>query len=484
MKEKSKELGLTRAEAIRYPLSVKESLFGNRQFYHRVLFLVLPMIIQNTLTNVVSLLDNIMVGRIGTLPMSAVAIVGQLIFVFYVCIFGLMAGAGIYGTQFFGKGDLEGVRNTLRFKLVACMILCVTVVLVLFFFGDPLVRLYISESSTQAETEATLGFARDYLRIMLIGIIPYGITQCVAGTMREGGKTVLPMAAAMTAMLTNFVLNLLLIFGYLGFPKMGVAGAAVATVISRFVELLILFLGYLRRKDQYRYFKGVLKHFRIPKSLIPALMKKALPLLTNEFLWSLSQALLLQAYSVRGIGAIASLNIAFTVANIFNEVFLSLGSSAGILIGQELGANRLVNAKRTAWRMAFLSATACLVSGAVLYLVAPLIPEIYNTEAEIRAVAVSCIRVIALIMPINALTNVFYFTLRSGGKMLVTFLFDFCFAWGGSVPAAFCLTGLTTLSVVTCFALVQLIEIVKAIVGFFLVKRGSWINNLVSGPVA
>ena len=234
MKEKSKELGLTRAEAIRYPLSVKESLFGNRQFYHRVLFLVLPMIIQNTLTNVVSLLDNIMVGRIGTLPMSAVAIVGQLIFVFYVCIFGLMAGAGIYGTQFFGKGDLEGVRNTLRFKLVACMILCVTVVLVLFFFGDPLVRLYISESSTQAETEATLGFARDYLRIMLIGIIPYGITQCVAGTMREGGKTVLPMAAAMTAMLTNFVLNLLLIFGYLGFPKMGVAGAAVATVISRF----------------------------------------------------------------------------------------------------------------------------------------------------------------------------------------------------------------------------------------------------------
>ena len=128
--------------------------------------------------------------------------------------------------------------------------------------------------------------------------------------------------------------------------------------------------------------------------------------------------------------------------------------------------------------------TACLASGAILYLVAPLIPQIYNTEAEIRTVAVSCIRVIAVIMPINALTNVFYFTLRSGGKMLVTFLCDFCCAWGGSVPLAFCLTNLTLLPVVTCFSLVQLVEAVKAVTGFFLVKRGSWINNLVSGPVA
>ncbi len=474
----------TKEEARAYRLTVRESLVGDRQFYKRVGMIVLPIIVQNTLSNVVSLLDNVMVGRVGTLPMSAVAISNQLLFVFYVCVFGLLAGAGIYGTQFFGKGDMEGVRNTLRFKIVACMILCVAVILLFSLAQDPLIRLYIADTTSEAEAAATLAYGKQYLSIMLIGLIPTGITQCVAGTMREGGKTILPMVASMTAMTVNFFLNLLLIFGYLGFPKMGVAGAAVATVISRFVEVFVIFIGYKRKPEKYRFMKGLLKNFRVPKELIPPLMKNAMPLLLNEFLWSFSQAVLLQSYSVRGIGAIASLNICFTVSNIFNEVFLSLGSAAGIVIGQELGANRLISAKRSAWRMAALSFTACLVSGAVMFLVAPLIPQVYNTENEIRELAASCIRVVSVFMPINALCNVFYFTLRSGGKILVTFLFDFCFAWGGSVPVAFIVTHFTDLPVLWCFVLVQCVEIFKAGTGFFLIKRGKWINNLVGKPVA
>ena len=474
----------TREEARRYRLSLRECLIGDKKFYFRVAVIVLPMIIQNTLTNVVSLLDNVMVGRVGTLPMSAVAIVNQLMFVFFLCLFGLLAGAGIYGTQFFGKGDEDGVRNTLRFKLIASMIVCASVIVVFLLAGDPLISLYIADSTPAEEAAATLAYARQYLRIMLIGLVPVSIVQCVAGTMKESGMTVLPMVASITAMCVNFVLNLLLIFGYLGFPRLGVVGAAIATVISRFVELLVLLIGYLRRKEKYGFLKGLLKHFCVPKELIAPLLKNAMPLLLNESLWGLSQAVLLQAYSVRGIGAIASLNICFTVANIFNEVFMSIGASAGIVIGQELGANHLINAKRTAWRMAALSAGACVISGALLYLIAPLIPGIYNTEAEIRELAASCIRVLSLLMPVNALCNVFYFTLRSGGKIFVTFLFDFCFAWGGSVPLAYILTHFTTLPVLTCFALVQSVEILKSVTGFLLIKKGSWINNLVSGPVA
>ena len=280
----------TKEEARAYRLTVRESLVGDRQFYKRVGMIVLPIIVQNTLSNVVSLLDNVMVGRVGTLPMSAVAISNQLLFVFYVCVFGLLAGAGIYGTQFFGKGDMEGVRNTLRFKIVACMILCVAVILLFSLAQDPLIRLYIADTTSEAEAAATLAYGKQYLSIMLIGLIPTGITQCVAGTMREGGKTILPMVASMTAMTVNFFLNLLLIFGYLGFPKMGVAGAAVATVISRFVEVFVIFIGYKRKPEKYRFMKGLLKNFRVPKELIPPLMKNAMPLLLNEFLWSFSQA--------------------------------------------------------------------------------------------------------------------------------------------------------------------------------------------------
>ena len=474
-----KEESLTREQALAYPLTFRESVLGDKAFYHRVATVVLPMIIQNTLSNVVSLLDNVMVGRVGTLPMSAVAIVNQLLFVFYVCSFGLLAGAGIYGTQFFGKGDYDGVRITIRFKIISGIVLCAGTIALLLGAGDTLIGLYISDTTSAQDAAATLTYAKQYLWIMLIGIVPFSLTQCLAGTMRESGHTILPMKASITAMLVNFILNLILIFGYLGFPRLGVAGAAIATVISRFVELFIVVIGAKRKKNIYGYFDGLMKHFSIPKEMVGPLLQKSMPLFANEFLWSMAQALLLQSYSVRGISAVAALNICFTVSNIFNEVFLSLGGAAGILIGQELGANRLVNGRRTAWRMAALSASACVISGFLLFLVSPLIPMVYNTEPDIRLLATMCIRVVAVCMPINAFCNVSYFTLRAGGRMLVTFLFDFLFAWFGSVPLAFILTHFTDLPVTWCFACVSGIEFIKAVAGFFLVKRGAWVNNIV-----
>lgn len=460
-------------------LTLRECVIGSRGFYRRVLMVVLPIIVQNTLSNIVSLLDNVMVGQVGTLPMSAVAIINQLLFVFYLCIFGSLAGSGIFGAQFYGQGNMDGVRQTFRIKLLTALTLTAFALLLLTFNGRSMIALYISADTPAADAAATMGYALDYLRVMLIGLIPFAITQAYASTLREAGQTALPMKASMIAMVINFVLNALLIFGLFGFPTLGVVGAGIATAISRFVECALVVAAAHRSSERYPFMAGIYRNFHISGALARRVLAKSMPLLINEFLWSLSQATLLQCYSIRGIQVIAAMNISNTIAQIFNEVFLSLGNATSILVGQELGANELNNARRTAWRMISLSVGSCLVTGVLLAACSGIIPHIYNTEPEIRLLASEFIRVVSVCMVLFAFANATYFTLRSGGKTLITFLFDSCFTWVVTVPAAFVLSHYTGLYVVTVYFIVSALDLIKCVLGFILVKRGVWVKNIV-----
>ena len=460
-------------------LTLRECLLGDRAFYRHVLMVVLPIIVQNTLTNVVSLLDNVMVGQVGTLPMSGVAVVGQLLFVYNLAIWGSTSGAGIFGAQFYGRGDMEGVRHTFRFKLLVSTTITAAAIVLFLAAGTPLIEAYISADTSPADAAATLGYAQGYLRIMLVGLIPFGLTQCYAGTLRESGQTVLPMKASMLAMVVNFVFNALLIFGLGPFPRLGVAGAAIATVLSRFVELGIVVVGAHRSTDRYPFLQGVYRSFAIPRTLVKSIFIRSMPLLVNEMMWGSGQAVLLQCYSVRGIQAVAALNICNTIAQIFNEVFLSLGNATAIVVGQELGADRLTGARRTAWRMLTLSLASCVVMGTALAVCAPFIPRIYNTEESIRLLATELIRMAALCMPLYGFSNCEYFTLRSGGKTFITFLFDSCFTWVVSVPMAYCLSRFTGLNIVVIYLFVNGMDIIKCAIGFVLVKKGVWVRNIV-----
>ena len=436
-------------------LTLRECLIGDRTFYRHVAVVVLPIIVQNTLSNVVSLLDNVMVGQVGTLPMSAVAIINQLLFVFNLCIWGALAGAGIFGAQYYGQGNMEGVRQTLRMKLLIAVGLLVIAFGVLLGAGRPLIELYIS-----ADT--------------------FALTQAYASTLRESGQTTLPMRASMIAMGINFVFNSLLIFGLFGFPALGVVGAGIATSLSRFVEFVIVVSGAHRSAERYPFMEGVFRNFHIDGNLARQVAIKGFPLLLNECLWSMSQAMLLQCYSVRGIQAIAAMNITSTITQIFNEVFLSLGNATAILVGQELGASRMTGARRTAWRMITLSVSSCAVMGTLLALFSPLIPHIYNTEPAIRELASSVIRTAALCMPLFAFANAAYFTLRSGGKTLITFFFDSCYTWLINFPIAFVLSRYTALPLPIVYLFVNGVDLLKCIIGFILVKKGVWVNNIVA----
>lgn len=457
-----------------------KKLIGNADFYKKVLLVAVPIMIQNGITNFVSLLDNIMVGQVGTEQMSGVAIINQLMFVFNIGIFGAVSGAGIFGAQFYGSGNQDGVRHTFRFKWIASILITVLGIVVFTFGGENLIRTYLQGEGEVSQMEAALHYGRQYLAVMMIEMIPFAISQIYAGTLRECGETILPMKAGMAAVLVNLVLNYILIFGKFGAPALGVVGAALATTVARFVETGIVVTWTHRNHVKHPFIKGAYRSFRMPGRLAKDIMIKGMPLLLNETLWSAGTATLLQCYSVRGLEVVAGMNICSTISNVFNIVFISMGGAISIIIGQLLGAGKMEEARDTDTKLIFFTVTSCVVVGIGLIFLAPLFPEMYNTTEGVKMLATRFIQITALCMPLHAFMNAAYFTLRSGGKTIVTFLFDSGFMWLVTIPVAYVLSRYTTLPIVPLYLAVLLSEIFKCILGFILVKKGVWLHNIVA----
>lgn len=460
-------------------MNLRKKLFGDRAFYKMVLTVAVPIMIQNGITNFVGLLDNIMVGRVGTEQMSGIAIVNQLLLVFNLSIFGAISGAGIFCAQFFGCGDQKGVRHTFRFKLYICLLLLLSGVLILAVFGKNLILMYLHGEGQESSLTAALQYGQEYLWIMLVGLLPFVMEQIYTGTLRECGETMVPMKAGVIAVLVNLVLNWLLIFGSLGFPKLGVAGAAIATVISRYVQAAIVMIWTHRHSERMPFIAGVYKSIGIPGGLVGNILRKGTPLMINEVLWSAGMAMLMQCYSVRGLSVVAALNISTTISNVFNVVFIAMGSAISIIVGQLLGAGKMDEARETDIRLIAFSVFSCFGIGTILIICAPLFPMMYNTTLEVKTLAADFIRIAALCMPLAAFMHASYFTLRSGGKTVVTFLFDSVFLWCVSIPLAYVLSRFTGMPIVPLYLCCQLVDIIKCIIGFILVKKGVWINNLV-----
>ena len=453
---------------------------GDKRFYAMLMAIAVPMVVQNGITNFVSLLDNIMVGRLGTEPMSGVAIANQLIFVFNLCIFGGISGAGIFCAQFFGSGNFDGIRRTFRFKMIVCVVVTVLFVAAFAVFDEPLISLYLHEGSQKGDIAVTLEQGRQYLAVMLFGLAPFAINNAYVSTLRETGETLVPMKAGLAAVLVNFTFNWLLIFGNMGFPKLGVVGAAIATVMSRYVETGIVVAWTHRNKRKNIWAQDLYKGFEIGRPLATRIISKGWPLLLNETLYSVGTTMITQCYSTRGLSAIAAVNIASTLTNLSKVILFALGSSIAIIVGNLLGAGEMQKARDTDNKLIFTDVALCTVIGVLLFAAAPLFPLLYNTTGEVRDLAASFLRITAVMLPVMAFNHCCYYTLRSGGKTFVTFLFDSMFIWVVTLPPAFITSRYTAIGVVAMYAMVQGLEIVKSFIGFSMVKKGIWISNIVA----
>lgn len=452
---------------------------GNKQFYKAALAIALPIMLQNGITNFVSMLDNIMIGQIGTPQMTGVAVANQLVFVFYLAIFGALSGAGIFGAQFHGKGDTEGVRNSFRFKLMISALLVLIGTAVLLLFGKDLIGLYLRGDGTVEDAEASLKYGMEYLLIIVCTFLPFALGQCYTGTLRETGETVLPMTAGIVAVFVNLFFNWVLIYGKLGAPALGVRGAAIATAISRVIELLIVVIFTHAKKKNYTFAEGLYKKIFIPVSLFRSISLRGLPLLLNETLWSAGMAMLAQCYSVRSLDVVSAVNITNTLFNVINVAIFALSTTVGIVVGHALGAGEIEKAKDTARKLIFLAFALSIILGGLYAACSAFFPNIYNTTQSVKSLAASFIIVGAIYTPMNAICHACYFTLRAGGKTFITFLFDSAFVWALAVPLAYVLAHFTSLPIVAVYASVVGLDLVKAVLGMILVKRGVWIHNIV-----
>ena len=418
-------------------------LKNDRSYIKTLLKIAIPMMVQNGISNFVNLLDNLMIGSIGTNAISGVGIANQLMFVFFLVIFGATAGVGIFTAQYKGKGDTEGIRYSFRFKLVFNAILSAICTLFFVLYSRHLINLFLlGEADNPADAAEALEIGVKYIHIILISLIPVGLTQAYGGTLRDLGNTKVPMFASVAAIFVNLIGNWLLIYGHFGLPAMGAEGAAIATVASRFVELAILIIYTGKHPDLFPFIKGAFKHFHVPGRLAGRFILRALPLMANE-----------------------------TIA---------MGEAVGIMIGHILGSGELEDAKKKAGTMRRFTVLCGLVFGLLLAGISFVFPLLYNTTDEIRSLATVFILIAAANMPFCAYTHASYFIIRSGGNALITVLFDSVFTWVIVVPLAAYMSYFTGISIILMVAIIRATEIIKCLIAFAFVRSGIWVRNIVN----
>lgn len=461
----------------------KDKFIGDRAFYKMILSIVFPVIVQNSVTNFVNLLDNVMVGSLGTTHLSGVAIANHLMFVFNLSIFGALSGAGIYGAQFAGAKDWSSFRATLRFRMLVSIVITALGTFILTMWPTELLSLYLTGEGNPADSLAMLLYGQEYLKIMLWGLVPFALAQSYSSALREAGETVLPMRAALIGVFVNLFFNYVLIFGKLGFPALGVKGAALGTVFSRIAELIVVAVVAHKNQSRFPFLNGLYRSISIGKDLAKNIMIKGMPLFVNEFIWSAGMVTITQILSTKGLAVVGALNIASTFTHLFGVFFFSLGTAVAIVTGQSLGAGDLELAKAQVWKLLFFSVLLACVVGLILAISAGWITQIYNTEVEVRNLAAAFMRVTAFCMPFQAIANCSYFAIRSGGRSLLTMVFDSVYLWAICVPYTYALVAFTSMGIEGIYPLSQLIHPLKAVLGLIVVNTGYWARNLVDDQV-
>lgn len=461
---------------------MKKSINIDKELLKKTCLLAVPIMIQNGIGNAVGLVDNLMVGSLGTEAIVAVSIAGQLMFVFWLALFGALSGPGIFGAQYYGNGDIKGVQDVFRIKFWMAAIVGVAGILIFLGMDDILLGLYMKGQSEEIDAVLTMTLAKDYLRIMLLGIPFIAITQVYATSLRETDESFKPMVAGIISVAVDVVFNYFLIFGKFGFPRLGVAGAAYATVLARVAECLVLLIWAHLRSKKHVFLKGLYKKILVQnKDMIWPILKKSFPIMLNEFLWAGAIAFMTQCYSRRGLDVLAGMNISNAICNLLNVVFIALGNAVGIVIGQMLGAGEFKKAKESSVTLMWFTAFACMILTVALIALSGWFPLLYDTTENSKKMATVFIIITALFFPLQGFLNSLYFTLRSGGKTVITFIFDSVFSWVVCGTCAFILSRFTNMHIYGIYICVQALDIIKVIVGYVMIKKGIWISNLVAG---
>lgn len=453
----------------------KTRLFGSPRFYGKALGIAVPIMLQQLIQSLVSLIDNFMVSGLGDVSMSGVNVAGQVLFIFMVYLNSICMAGGIFMTQFFGADDREGMQQAFRFKLAMGLAAFVPFVFVCVIFPRQLLSLMLIGNT---EAELILDEAVKYIRIVFFMVIPMTISLCIASSLRDMGRVKAPLIVTIIATATNTVFNFLLIYGNLGFPKLGVRGAALATVIARLLEAAIFIVIYIRTKPEFAVrLTGLVK---INGGLFKSILKKGSLVLFCEMVWVLSETVTTAIYNGRGgADVVSGMSSSFAVANLFFVAFGGIYSAAGVIIGKTLGRGELDEARRQkTW---LLSGSAVFGSIMLLFGLATtlIIPLVFGRLSD-NAISIcrDMVIMMSFFMPVWVYINAQQAIARAGGDTAMGAYADAAITIAVMLPMILLLGLLTDIGPVEMYLLIKLIDVVKLIVFHFWLKRERWLRNM------
>ncbi len=447
-----------------------KNMFYDKEYLKNLFALALPVALQSMLNMIVNFADTMMIGKLGDQQIASVGLANKVFFIFILLIFGIQSGAGILVSQYWGKGDIRNIRNVLGIALILGFSSSIIFTSASYLVPEFLMGIF-------STSESTIRIGASYLIIVCFSYPFTAVTSLYTATMRATEQVKIPLITTMVAILINISFNYLLIFGKFGFPQMGIAGAALATVLARIVEMFLLL--FLARIIRHPIICSLKKLLGFQKNLILRFIKTCSPVIANEFMWGVGTTVYFVVYGRMGDEAVAAITIATTLSDILNVTFIGIASATVVIHGMEMGANRLEKARKYGTYSFYMGIMAGLLCSAVVILTRESFVGLYNISDELHRDIIQCLTVFAIFAPFKALSTVnIVGILRSGGDTVACFLLDLSGVWFIGVPLAFIGGLFLKLPVHIVYGMVLLEEVYKVIAGYFRYRQRKWLKNL------
>ena len=441
-----------------------------QSFFQSVIRIAIPVALQSMLQSSFSMIDQVMVGQLGSTSIAAVGIAGKFAFLYSVVIGAVTAIAGIMISQYIGQKDQKAADRSLCVNLMVAGGVAIAFTLLSLLLPGQIMRLY-------SEDTDAVRLAASYLRMIAGTYLPIGVASTLSVMLRCNDRAKAPLYAAFLSALTNTGLNYLLIFGKLGAPALGVQGAAIASVASQWVNVLIvvLFFQNLLSRRQGRFLPSV-KLDGVERQQYLVML---LPVVVNEFLWGLGQNVFTVIYSHIGTQEVAAVALISPVESLLIGALSGFAQAAGILIGKRLGEEEYEKAyseSKLLMRYGFIGSLALSL---LLFLLKGYYVRIYNVEDYVRGTAEWLLVAFAVLAPFKVQNMILGGgIIRSGGKTKYIMWIDLMGTWLIGIPLGFLCARLFKLPVAWVYFVIGLEEIVRWIVSVWVFRSRKWIIKI------
>lgn len=442
----------------------------NKNFYKIILTLAVPIIIQNLITSSLNLVDNVMIGTLGENEIAAVGLANQYFFIFMMSMTGITGGTSIFLSQYYGKKDTKSIKNFMGITFVIGTIVASAFAILAFF-----TPVFVMKIFTKDTTVINLGVS--YLRTVSLSYIFTIVTLTFSTALRSTGQASLPMAGSIIGILSNAGFNYIFIFGKLGLPAMGVRGAALGTTFSRLLEML--FVVTIIYAKNYSV-KCRLNELLFTKHQFKNFIKTATPVIFNDIMWSLGISAYSIAYAKVGTNALASMQVAITINNLFNIFGTGLAAATAIIIGNKIGESKKELAIEYTHKISKISVALGIIIGLTLILTSPLIVKLFNITAETKAITLTVLKIMAIITPLRFFNiTMIIGAFRGGGDVNYAIFTELICVWGIAVPLSFIGAAILHLNIIWVYMLVCFEEIVKLFFEIPRFKSNRWIKEVI-----